>query len=147
MVWPFKGLFRKTSVNTVSDMSKQPTPDMNWRLSGDAIQPRQTPFGFVGQNPFQVLIPPGGGRVIRTGISADVPLLIFPTRGHSDALPARDGKVMEGASWPVIINPGEEVCVLIKNESQHSPLSIDDREPVICIHPLLFRERAGVKEI
>lgn len=142
MWWPFKGLFRKTVTETVRDMSNREETrgkaTLNWHLNADALRPKEAPFGFIGQNPVQVLIPPKEGRMVRTGISANIPLLVFPTRTHSDALPAKDGKLVEGASWPLVISPGEEICLGIRNTSEHTPLSVDDKEPVVCIHPLVF---------
>jgi hypothetical protein len=107
---------------------------LNWTLSGDALRPKDAPFGFIGQNPFLVTLAPGQGRLIRTGISANVPLLVYPTRSHNEDL--RPEK--EGQSWPVVLAPGDEINVVIVNQSKHVPISIEDKEGLVYITPLVF---------
>lgn len=107
---------------------------LNWTLSADALRPKEAPFGFIGQNPYEVALAPGQGRLIKTGISANVPLLVFPTRTHTDDLLPPN----EGDRWPIVVPPGEDINVIVRNPSQHTALSVGDREPLVCIHPLVF---------
>lgn len=118
----------------------RPKATLNWHLSGDALRPKEAPFGFIGQNPFLVTLNPGQGRLIKTGISASVPLLVYPTRTHLDDLrPEKDGQ-----NWPIVVNPGEEINVVVVNNSKHSATSVEDREPLVCITPLVFNGTSDV---
>lgn len=137
--WPFIGLFDSSgSEKNEIDMSKReedrPKATLNWTLSGDALRPKEAPFGFIGQNPFLVTLSPGQGRLIKTGISASVPLLVYPTRTHLDDI--RPEK--EGQQWPVVVNAGEEINLIILNTSKHTSMSVEDKEGLVCITPLLF---------
>ena len=105
-----------------------------WNLTGDALRPKPAPFGFIGQNPFLVSLAPEQGRLIKTGISANVPVLVYPTRTHMDDLrPAK-----EGQSWPVVVPAGEDINVIVVNPSKHVPMAVESSEPLVCITPLVF---------
>ena len=103
------------------------TDDVVFQLGGDAVKPSQAPWGFIARNPVQRIIPPGMRLNLDMQISANVPLLVFPTRQH-----ATDVEV------PVqIVMPGQTVMIIVKNETQ-AAVALDDREGMVCLHPLLF---------
>lgn len=107
--------------------------DVIWRLSNDAMRPKEAPWGFVAQNPVQRLIPPGAKVKIDTGIAANVPMLAFPRGEQADYV-----------SVPQLIPGGQNVVVTVENKSQHQSLLVDDREPIANLHPLVFR---GTSEV
>ena len=139
LVWPILGLFGlKRSEKHERAMSKReetrPKADLNWTLSGDALRPKEAPHGFIGQNPVEFNLAPNQGRIVNLGISANVPLLVFPTRAHADDVLPPEGS----GQWPRVIPPGTDIVVVVKNSSAHVPMHIDDKESLVCIHPLLW---------
>lgn len=123
-------------------MSKEDNrPSVAWNLSGDALEPRPAPFGFIVRNPFAVSLAAKQGRLIKTGVSSSsCALLVWPTRTHLAT--ARPEK--EGQQWPIIVNAGEEVNVVIVNPSEHSPTGIEDKEGLLCVFPLVWNGTATV---
>ncbi len=111
----------------------RPRAALNWTLSGDAMRPKEAPWGFIGQNPVQIVLAPGQSRLVKLGIAANVPLMLFPMRSHMDEVFAVDGK-----QWPIIVPMGDEIAVIVKNTSAHMALGVDDKEPLVAIHPLVF---------
>lgn len=107
--------------------------DVIWRLSNDALRPKEAPWGFVAQNPLQRMIPPGAKFKIDTGIAANVPMLVFPR-----------GDMADYVTLPQVLPAGQNLTVTIENKSQHQALLIDDREPVANLHPLVFK---GTSEV
>jgi hypothetical protein len=105
-----------------------------WHLTGDALKPTQTPFGFIARNPFQIAIPPGQKRQIDLLVQANLPMIAFPTKGHADdvTVPA------------MIIHPGTNVVAIVENKSNHNALVIDDKEGLVALYPMAFD---GVGEV
>lgn len=105
-----------------------------WHITDDGLQPVQTPYGFLARNPVQVIIPPGQKRQINLRVQASLPMIAFPARSHADdvTVPA------------MIVQPGTDVTCTVENKSQHSPLSIDDREALVALYPMAFD---GVGEV
>jgi hypothetical protein len=106
--------------------SEEGKPRVIWNLSNDGLLPSKAPFGFVIRNPLQVIVLPGQKRQISLHVAANVPLLAFPTRNHLDDIEVEQ-----------IIPQGQDVVVTIVNKSLHTPLVIDDKEGIVCVHPLL----------
>lgn len=98
-----------------------------WHLHGDAIRPKEAPWGFVVQNPVQKTIMPGQVVKIDTGIAANVPLLAC-VRGDQS----------EYVTVPQIVSAGQTLIVTVENKSKHLPLTIDDREALANLHPLTW---------
>lgn len=119
------------------EMSKKndetPRPDFVWRLNGDAMRPKEAPWGFVAQNPVQRAIPAGQKILIDTGISASVPMIASARGDQADYV-----------TVPMLIPAGRNVVVTVENRSQHMPLVIDDREALVNLTPLLFH---GTSEV
>jgi hypothetical protein len=113
--------------------TEETRPDVIWRLSGDALRPKEAPWGFVAQNPVQRVVPPGGTVKIDTGISANVPMLAFPRGDQADYV-----------TVPTAVPAGQNLTVLVENKSRHTALVIDDREALANLHPLIFRGTTGV---
>jgi hypothetical protein len=118
-------------------MSKnEPTRSANhivWRLHGDAIRPKDAPWGFVVQNPVQRIIQPGQKAVIDTGVAANAPLVAWPRGDQGDYV-----------SMPLIVPGGQTLSVTVENKSRHSPLVIDDCEALANVHPLSW---SGTSEV
>lgn len=108
-------------------------PHVIWRLSGDALRPKEAPWGFVGQNPVQRIVPPGQKLMIDTGISANVPMIASPRGDQADYV-----------SVPMLIPGGRNVIVTVENKSQHTALVVDDAEALVNLTPLVFR---GTSEV
>ncbi len=108
-------------------------PDFLWRLSGDAIRPKEAPWGFVAQNPVIRVIPPGQKMNIDTGIAATVPMLASARGDQADHV-----------TVPMMIPGGQNVVVTVENKSQYTALVVEDREALVNLTPLLFRGTAGV---
>lgn len=107
--------------------------DVIWRLSGDAMRPKDAPWGFVAQNPVQRVIPPNQKVRIDTGIAANVPMLAFARGDQGDYV-----------TMPLVLPAGQNLIVVIENKSPHSALVVDDREAVANLHPMIFR---GTSEV
>lgn len=119
-------------------MSKKNEParehsDVIWRLSGDALRPKDAPWGFIAQNPVQRVVPPSAKMTIDTGIAASVPMVCFPRGDQADYV-----KV------PTILPAGQNLVVTIENTSAHSPLVVDDKQSVANMFPMIFR---GTSEV
>lgn len=104
-----------------------------WSLRSDAIVPKPAPWGFVVQNPVQRVLMPGQTTVIDTGVAASVPMLAT-ARGEQGSY----------VTMPTIVPAGKTLVVTVENKSQHTPLSIDDREPLANVHPLSW---SGTSEV
>ena len=98
-----------------------------WRLHGDALRPKEAPWGFVVQNPVQRTLMPGQTAHIDTGVAANVPLLAC-ARGEQG----------EYITVPQLTSPGHTLVVTVENKSKHLPLTIDDREALANVHPLTW---------
>lgn len=105
-----------------------------WHLSNDGLQPTKTPFGFIGRNPFQRVVPAGMSIEIDLHVQANLPLLVFPSRAHSDDVTVKE----------LIVQPGQSIKVTVENKSQHLPLVVDDKEGLVSLYPLAFD---GVGEV
>jgi hypothetical protein len=112
-------------------MSKNAQPEsgahVTWHLHGDAIRPKDAPWGFVIQNPVQRVISPGQAIVIDTGVAASTPLFAWPRGDQGDHV-----------SVQALIWAGQTVTVKVENKSKHAPLVIDDREAIVNVHPLTW---------
>lgn len=95
--------------------------------NGDAFDPRPAPWGYIGRLPLPVSVPPSGERIVRLGVSTDVPLLAFPGKTWPDILPVKQ-----------IFSPGEEIVIVVKNPSAHTIMTLESGEAVVCLHPLTF---------
>lgn len=104
-----------------------------WRLHGDAIRPKDAPWGFIVQNPVQRSLMPGQIVKIDTGVAANVPLI-----------PCVRGDQTEYVTVPNIVPAGHTLVVTVENKSKHLPLLIDDREPLANVHPLSWN---GTSEV
>ena len=98
-----------------------------WRLHGDAIRPKEAPWGFVVQNPVQRVISPGQTVTVDTGVAANCPLVAWP-RGGTD----------EYVTVPTVVIPGHPLVVTVENKSRHAALVLDDREALANVHPLTW---------
>ena len=94
----------------------------------DGMQPRPAPWGFLFRSPLPISLGPSQSMRINLLVSADTPMLVWPTRTHAD-----DVKV-EG---PLVLSPGNEVIVTITN-SFGSPLEIEAGEALVCGHPMFY---------
>ena len=101
-------------------------PRVVWQLTNDGLQPSKTPHGFVARNPFQVVIPPEKRVQINLQVQANVPLLAFPTRIHADDVTVQ-----------LLIQPGQDITVVVENKSKHVPLVVDDKEGLVSLYPLI----------
>lgn len=110
--------------------------DVIFQLSGDALRPTEAPWGFMARNPVQRVVPPGASIEIDLQVSANVPLMAFPTRALSDSafFLNRD---RSGRLPMTVFTAGSSVRISIENRGQ-SPLVLDDKEPLACLHPLVF---------
>lgn len=108
-------------------MAKNETPQVVWQLQNDGILPSPAPHGFIARNPVQRTIPPGMTITINLEVRANVPLLAFPSRTH-----AEDVTVQQ------IVQAGSDIVVTVANKSQHSPITIDDKEALVNLYPLIF---------
>lgn len=104
-----------------------------WRLLGDAIRPKDAPWGFVVQNPVQRVVPPAGNVLIDTGVAANVPLIASP-RGDQG----------EYITVPTIVPAGQTLKVQVVNRSQFAALVIDDCEALANVFPLSW---SGTSEV
>lgn len=106
----------------------QVTPDVVWRLNGDALTPKVAPWGFIVQNPVQRVVPPGTSINIDTGVAASVPM-IASVRGDQ----------IDYVTVPMIVPAGKTLVVTVKNDSKHIPLVVDDAESLANVTPLVFK--------
>lgn len=109
------------------------TQHVIWRLHGDAIRPKDAPWGFVVQNPYQRTIMPGQTIRIDTGVAANVPLIAC----------AR-GDQAEYVTVPTVVAAGQTVVVTVENKSRHLALTVDDKEALVNVHPLSWN---GTSEV
>lgn len=114
------------------------SPDIVWNLTNDGLRPSEAPWGFIARNPVQVSIPPGGSRTVNLQVSANRPMLAFPVARHASTV-----KVF-GQPGLAMVTPATEVTVVIQNTSEHSPLTIDDKEGLVGLHPLNWRGTSAV---
>jgi hypothetical protein len=112
-------------------------PNVVWNLTGDALRPSPAPYGFIGRNPLGRYAAPGTSIRIDLGVSANVPLLAFPVRRVSDYI------TVGGQTGCVVVQPGENVTVVVKNDGQ-APLFIEDKESLVSLYPLVFSGTATV---
>ncbi len=103
------------------------TDHVVWRLQGDALRPKDAPWGFVVQNPVQRTLMPGQTLQIDTGVSANVPMIAC-VRGDQ----------AEYITVPNLVPAGRTLVVSVENRSRHLPLTIDDREALANVHPLTW---------
>lgn len=119
-------------------MSKnvQPPPasdgHVTWHLHGDAIRPKNAPWGFVVQNPFQRTIMPGQTVRIDTGVAANCPMIIWARGDQGDYVTIPDSHAGH------IVAAGQTITVNVENKSKHAPLTVDDREALVNAHPLTW---------
>jgi hypothetical protein len=119
----------QTLVLKEKTMSKNetPKPRVVWQLSNDGLQPSQTPYGFIGRNPLSRVIPPGEKLLISLQVQANVPLLAFAARSHADDV-----------TCPQVFQPGQDIVCVVENKSKHAPLTVEDKESLISLFPLMF---------
>lgn len=112
-------------------MSKNAQPGSGghvmWHLHGDAIRPKEAPWGFVVQNPVQRTIMPGQTLVIDTGVASNTPLFAWPRGDQGDYV------TVQALIWA-----GQTISVKVENKSRNAPLTIDDREALVNVHPLTW---------
>lgn len=110
-------------------MSKEKvkTPGVVWNISGDGLNPREAPWGFVLRNPLVFTLPPNTHRDVKLQVSASTAMLAFPSRS-----------VAEYATVQQFINAGVEVVVRIENKSTNLPLTVESGEPVVNVFPLIY---------
>lgn len=106
-------------------------PDVVFRITGDTPEPRQAPWGFIIRNPLARNVMPREQVKVDLGISCNVPMLVFPSR------------VLAGSVFPVlkgnVLSPGENLVVMVQGpDAGQFPLLIEDLEPLVNLHPLLF---------
>jgi hypothetical protein len=99
-----------------------------WHLSGDALEPTKTPYGFIARNPVQFVVPPGKTVQVDLRVQANLPMIAFPTRAHADDVTVPS----------LVIQPGGNVVAIVENKSQHTPLVIDDKEGLVSLYPMAF---------
>lgn len=128
---------KERAVNMAKNEERDSSPDVVWTLKGDAMRPMGAPWGFIARNPVQRVISPGSSMEINLQVSANRPMLTFPTRAHST-----DVHVVGASNGVLPI--GQDVVVVVNNPSAHSPLVVDDGESLICLHPLTF---SGTSEV
>lgn len=104
-----------------------------WRLNGDALRPKDAPWGFIVQNPVQRTLMPGQIARIDTGVSANVPLIAC---GRGDQ--------SEYVKVPMLVPPGQTLVVEVENKSRVMALTIDDREALANVYPLSW---TGTSEV
>ena len=104
-----------------------------WHLVGDAIRPKDAPWGFVIQNPVQRVLMPGQVASIDTGVAASVPLVCWVRGDRADCM-----------TVPQLVTPGTTLVVTVENKSKHMPLAIDDRVAMANVHPLSW---GGTSEV
>lgn len=115
---------------------ERPRADVVWTLIGDGLEPKPAPWGYVVRNPLAMAVPPKTTREVRLGVAANVPMFVWP-RGDM----AEYAKVIGDGG---LHQPGRELRILIENKSEHAPLLVDDLEPLLNIHPLIFKGTAEV---
>lgn len=140
-MWTFlKGWRRdKCSIPKEIDMTKSNETEnagsrVVWQLTGDALKPTQTPYGFIARNPVQVSLRPGEKRQVKLQVQANLPMIVFAARGHADMVTVPD----------MIVYPGQDVVCIVENKSQHVALSIDDKEGLVVLYPMTFNGTAEV---
>jgi hypothetical protein len=104
-----------------------------WHLHGDAIRPKEAPWGFVVQNPVQRTLMPGQVARIDTGVAASLPMIACVRGDQGDYV-----------TVPSIVPAGQTLVVTVENKSKHMPLTIDDSEALANVHPLAW---AGTSEV
>lgn len=136
---------RKDRDNDAATERDNGNPDVVWQLSGDALRPSPAPFGFIGRNPVDRIVPPGTNIRIDLQITANVPVLAFPVRRHGDTVrivpDGMGGSSKEGA---VVIQPGTSVVVDVQNSSSQAPMVVEDKEGLVALHPLVFSGTSAV---
>ncbi len=98
-----------------------------WQLSNDGLVPSLAPHGFIARNPFARTIPPGQKMTISLQVQANVPMLAFPARSHADDV-----------TVPLVFQVGQDIVCTVENKSNHAPLTLDDKEALVNLHPLMF---------
>lgn len=129
-------MIRVPSLNVIGSTNMAKNETMNhviWRLHGDAMRPKEAPWGFVAQNPVQKTLMPNQVAQIDTGVAANVPLLACARSDQS-----------EYVTVPMIIPAGQTVVVTVENKSKFLPLTIDDCEALVNIYPLCWK---GTSEV
>jgi hypothetical protein len=126
----FKKLFVKP-VEKVKEivMAKNETPvkpHIIWKLTNDGLRPTEAPWGYVIRNPVVKSVAPGATLTFGLCVSADCPLVAFPTRSHQ-----------ENMTVQMLVLPGQEIVVTVKNTSVHSVLILEDKEGLVNVFPLL----------
>ncbi len=111
-----------------------PVADVVWTLTNDGLEPARAPWGFIARNPVQKVIAPRGGTVVNFLVSANVPMLCFPRADMANSIEFE----------AQILLPGKKLAITVKNLSEHSPMVLEDREPLVNLHPLTFSGRAVV---
>ena len=100
---------------------------VTWHLHGDAIRPKEAPWGFVVQNPVQRTLMPGQTVSIDTGVAASTPMFAWSRGDQGDYM-----------TVPALIPVGQTVVIKVENKSKHAALTIDDREALVNVHPLTW---------
>ena len=125
-------LFRKMRIEMPKN-EERPSQRVIWRLHGDAIRPKDAPWGFIVQNPLARVLMPGQVINIDTGVSANIPM-VCSARGDQASY----------VTVPAIVPAGQNLVVTVENKSKHLALTVDDKEPLANVHPLSW---CGTSEV
>lgn len=109
-----------------NDREAAPGPRVVWQITSDGIKPTQTPHWFIGRNPVERSIPPKMSIDIRLCVAAGCNLIALPAEAHIEV--------------PTVIPAGTEVVVRVRNSSEHSQLTVGDRDALVRLVPLLLPE-------
>lgn len=113
--------------------SEETRPDVVWQLIRDGLRPTPAPWGFVVRNPVMRVIQPGQRIRVDLGVAANVPMNAW----------AR-GDIAEYVTVDQFVLPGKELSIVVENKSAHAALVLDNLEPLVNVHPLVFKGSAAV---
>ena len=105
---------------------KTATPHITWHLTNDGLEPTRAPHGYVVRNPFSRVVPPGGAIEINLCVAADYPMFAWPARSHKDDV-----------TVPLILQPGADLTVTVRNESKYSTMIVEDKEVLVNLTPIV----------
>jgi hypothetical protein len=116
---------------TKSNNNPEANLKIQWHLDGDGMRPVETAFGYAVRNPLVASIPPGATRRIDLHVATDHPMHVWPTRAH-----APHSRVVSVV--PGILQPGEDLMIDIENKSQHVTLTVETKEVLVNLSPVVL---------
>lgn len=122
----------------MSKQQEEKRPGVVFHVSGDAMNPREVPWGAGLRFPLPVRIEAGKSVRIDYLVSASLPLLLVPMRRLAEY-----NVEMKGGAR--IVPAGENVVVEFVNNNRTGDITLETGDTLVSVHPLRWTEGMAIE--